>query len=97
MFEKYKIILNTNKSSNEALLVYIKEELKGKIPERYKNTQNRIKLKKDKNSITFIIIIVIIVLILITIIIIFIKKKKKNSQRLLSTDLEKVNNSLFQL
>ena len=38
MFEKYKIIMNTNKSSNEALLVYIKEELKGKIPERYKNT-----------------------------------------------------------
>ena len=107
MFGKYEVILNTHNSTNEALLNYIKNELNETIPERYNNTQERIIIKpkdtdndkdKDKFPIFLIVIIVIIVIILFIFgIILFIKKKKKNSDGMISTDLEKVHDSLLQL
>ena len=101
MFRNCKENLNTNISSKEALLTYIKEELKGNVPDRYKNTQERIIIKekpKDEdhknnegiNLSTVLIIIGIIILILLIILTIFIiYKKKKSSPGTLSADLDK--------
>ena len=103
MFGKYEVKFNTNKSSNEALLSYIKEKLNETIPNIYNNTQERIIIypknkENNKSYKALIIILSIIVLIsIIIIIIIFIKKKKKNSQGIHSKDLEKMNDSLLEL
>jgi 2',3'-cyclic-nucleotide 2'-phosphodiesterase (5'-nucleotidase family) len=103
MFGKYEVKFNTKKSSNEALLSYIKEKLNETIPNIYNNTQERIIIypknkENNKSYKALIIILSIIVLIsIIIIIIIFIKKKKKNSQGIHSKDLEKMNDSLLEL
>ena len=103
MFGKYEVKFNTNKSSNEALLSYIKEKLNETIPNTYNKTQERIIIypknkENNKSYKALIIILSIIVLIsIIIIIIIFIKKKKKNSQGIHSKDLEKMNDSLLEL
>ena len=101
MFGKYEVILNTNKSSNEALLTYVKKELNGKIPNRYKDSQDRIiiypKNKENKKSYKTLIVIIIVIIVLMSLIIAIIFIKKKKSQGVLSTDLEKVPDSLLQL
>ena len=103
MFTKSKQILNTNKSSKEALLSYIKDELKGEILDQYKNTQERIIIKqkskdKDNNLLKIFIIIIVIVLILVIIFVIIIMYKKKNSSKgKLSSDMENVNGNLLSL
>ena len=88
MLGKYDILEDTHIVDNQALIKYIKEELKGEIPDYYRKTQGRIIIdsdsdsnsKKDNNNtmITFIIIIscVIIVILITAIILFFIKKKK---------------------
>ena len=104
MFRKNKVILNTNKSRKDALITYIKDEFEGEIPDKYKNTEERIIIKqkskdKDNNSSkTFIIIIIIIVLIIIIIFaIIIIYKKKKSSSGKISSSMENVNDNLLSL
>ena len=102
MFRKSKEILNTHKSSKEALLIYIQEELNGTIPNIYKNIQKRIiikdKQKKRSYKTLIIVIIIIIVLILLFISIIYIiYKKKNNSKEKLSSEIENVNDNLLSL
>ena len=93
MFNKYKKYNDTFKTDNEALILYIKEELKGNIPDYYRRTQGRIKINskndseinnktnddnEDDDSIIIIIIIIFaIILLVIIIIIIFLRKKRK--------------------
>ena len=71
MFREYKEILNTHISKKDALLNYIKNNLNGTIPDRYKNTEERIVIKpKDKdNSFTSLIIITAIIIVVIVLII----------------------------
>ena len=93
MFNKYKKYNDTFKTDNEALILYIEEELKSNIPDYYRRTQGRIKINskndseinnktnddnEDHDSIIIIIIIIFaIILLVIIIIIIFLRKKRK--------------------
>ena len=53
MFNKYEEISNVLKTDNEALMIYIRDVLNGKIPDEYKQVQKRIVIDEnddDKNS-----------------------------------------------
>ena len=103
MFRNYKEILNTTKSSKEALLMYIQEQMKGNISYIYKNTQERIIIKqksKDKSNfstILIIIIVIIMVILLIFLAIFIIYKKKNNSPGKISSSMEKIDDNLLSL
>ena len=87
MFAKYEEISVTSKVDNEAFKIYIKDVLKGKIPDRYKNTQGRINIVElepegeGSNSSTLVIILIILLsLIIIGAIVFIIYRKKKKSE-----------------
>ena len=73
MFTKYEIIENDLKTDNQALVVYIKDVLKGTIPDIYRKTQGRIIIdgKNGQNSANFISNFPKIILILCLIITLF--------------------------
>ena len=51
MFSKYKDSITTSKLDNEALKIYLDEELKGEIPEKYRNREGRIRIiNEDEDS-----------------------------------------------
>jgi len=50
MFKKYEEISNVLKTDNEALIIYIKDELKGKIPDIYQKTQGRIIIDEKEDN-----------------------------------------------
>ena len=50
MFSKYKDSITTSKLDNEALKIYLDEELKGEIPEKYRNTEERIQIFNEDND-----------------------------------------------
>lgn len=87
MFGKYDILEDVHIVDNQALIKYIKDELKGAIPDYYRKTQGRIIIdsdsknddnsEKDNTMIIIIIISCIIIVILATAIILFFIKKKK--------------------
>ena len=56
MFAKYELLEDVLKTDNQALAIYIKDVLKGKIPDRYRKTQGRIIIdgKNGHNSAKFI-------------------------------------------
>ena len=88
MFQKYKFINDTLKKDNEALITYIKDVLKGEIPDYYRKTQGRIIINSEvdnnnndsNNTLTIIIIILIFIIIIIifALIIIILRKRRKN-------------------
>ena len=50
MFNKYEEISNVLKTDNEALMIYIRDVLNGKIPNEYKQVQNRIVIDENDNN-----------------------------------------------
>ena len=50
MFSKYEVIESISSTINQALITYIKETLKGIIPERYKESQNRIVFEEKEEE-----------------------------------------------
>ena len=50
MFSKYEEIQSTSNTDNQALITYIKDVLNGTIPERYKESQNRIVIEEKKEE-----------------------------------------------
>ena len=50
MFSKYEEIESTSNTDNQALITYIKDALNGTIPERYKESQNRIVIEEKKEE-----------------------------------------------
>ena len=50
MFSKYEEIESTSNTDNQALITYIKDVLNGTIPERYKESQNRIVIEEKKEE-----------------------------------------------
>ena len=93
MFRNYEETFNTLKTDNEAFISYIKEDLKGIVPDNYKSTQGRIIINannNDSNGLIIVIILVFVVIIIFLIVImICVKVKKKFIPRVSSSDLEK--------
>ena len=50
MFNKYEEILKVLKTDNQALMIYIRDELNGIIPDYYKKTQGRIVIDSANSS-----------------------------------------------
>ena len=73
MFNKYEEIFSTSKTDNQAFLIYIKDVLKGKIPDKYREKQGRIIIDEKKvddrsNFISFIQLSKVMSIILLTLI-----------------------------
>ena len=50
MFNKYEELLSTLKTDNQAFMIYIKEVLKGIIPDKYRTTQGRIIIMNESKE-----------------------------------------------
>ena len=108
MFSKFEIINESEFTDTESLAYYIKKELKGEIPKKYKSLQNRIRVinGKNKNSnfkksgrlSTGIIIGIIVSLAFILIIVIkliIVRKLRRNNQKIDFSILNQHNGNII--
>jgi 2',3'-cyclic-nucleotide 2'-phosphodiesterase (5'-nucleotidase family) len=95
---------------NESLIKYIKENLNGKIPDSYKNTQGRIRKTNNKDNdkdddkdddknngnynVLIVVIISIVTLSLVAVFIFIVIKKKRNEGTINTSDVEPIDENL---